>query len=196
MPNKTANPWTILLTRPIYENRWIRVVEHEVLNPAGKPGIYGVVHLQNLATGVIPIDADGYTTLVGQYRFPLKSYSWEIPEGGGDPGVDPLESARRELAEETGLIAREWMPLLTMHLSNSITDETAYCFLAWDLEQGVAEPEETEDLRLRRLPFAEAYAMAMRGEITDAMAVASLMKARLLALEGALPDAVAGLILR
>ena len=196
MPNTTANPWTILLTRPVYENRWIRVVEHEVLNPAGKPGIYGVVHLQNLATGVIPIDEDGCTTLVGQYRFPLKAYSWEIPEGGGDPGVDPLESARRELAEETGLIAREWLPILRMHLSNSVTDETAYCFLAWDLEQGIARPEDTEELQVRRLPFAEAYAMAMRGEITDAMAVASLMKVRLMALEGALPEAVARLILR
>ncbi|MGQ9365509.1 NUDIX domain-containing protein [Azospirillum sp. ST 5-10] len=194
-PNATANPWTIRSTRPVYENRWIRVVEHDVLTPRGSPGIYGVVHMQHLATGVVPIDADGCTTLVGQYRFPLERYSWEIPEGGGTPGVDPLESARRELAEETGLIAREWLEIQRLHLSNSVTDEVAHCFLAWDLEQGEARPEDTEELQVRRLPFAEAYAMAMRGEITDAMAVASLMKIRLMALEGALPDAVARLVL-
>ena len=196
MPNKTGNPWTILCTKPIYENPWIRVVEHDVLNPKGKPGIYGVVHLQHIATGVIPIDADGCTTLVGQYRFPLKQYSWEIPEGGGKFGVPPLESAQRELAEETGLLAREWRPLLTAHLSNSITDEVAHTFLAWDLEQGMAEPEDTEELQLRRVPFREAYDMAMRGDITDMIAVASLLKARLLALEGALPDELATLMLK
>ncbi|WP_448190230.1 NUDIX domain-containing protein [Azospirillum sp. sgz301742] len=196
MPNKTGNPWTILCTKPIYENPWIRVVEHDVLNPKGKPGIYGIVHLQHIATGVIPIDADGCTTLVGQYRFPLKQYSWEIPEGGGKPGVPPLESAQRELAEETGLIAREWLPLLTLHLSNSITDEVAHTFLAWDLEQGMAEPEDTEELQLRRVPFREACDMAMRGDITDAIAVASLLKARLLAQDGALPDELATLMLK
>lgn len=196
MPDKTGNPWTILLTKPIYENPWVRVVEHDVLNPKGKPGIYGVVHIRHIATGVIPIDADGCTTLVGQYRFPLKQYSWEIPEGGGKPDVPPLESAQRELLEETGLTARRWHPLLTMHLSNSITDEVAHTFLAWELEQGMAEPEDTEELALRRVPFAEAYAMAMRGEITDSMAVASLLKARLLALDGALPADLAALLLR
>lgn len=196
MPDKTGNPWTILCTRPIYENPWIRVVEHDVLNPKGKPGIYGVVHHHHIATGVIPIDADGCITLVGQYRFPLKRYSWEIPEGGGKAGVPPLESAQRELLEETGLTARHWQPLLTMHLSNSVTDEVAHTFLAWDLEQGIAEPEDTEELQLRRVPFREAYAMAMHGDITDAMAVASLMKARLLALEGALPDRLAALLLK
>ena len=195
MPNTTGNPWTILCTKPIYENPWISVVEHDVLNPKGKPGIYGVVHFRSVATGVIPIDAEGCTTLVGQYRFPLKQYSWEIPEGGGKLGVPPLESAQRELAEETGLIARNWLPLMTVHLSNSVTDEAAHTFLAWDLEQGIAEPEDTEELQLRRVHFREAYAMAMRGEITDVMAVASLMKAQLLALEGALPEKLARVML-
>ena len=196
MPHKTGNPWTILATRPIYENPWMRVVEHQVLTPRGNPGIYGVMHAQNLATGIVPVDGDGCVTLVGQYRFPLQRYSWEIPEGGGAKDVDPLLSAQRELAEETGQTARHWLPILTMHLSNSITDEVAHCFLAWGLEQGAAEPEETEVLQLRRVPFAEAYAMAMRGDITDAMAVASLLKVRLMALDGALPADVTGLILR
>ncbi|OYD86399.1 MULTISPECIES: NUDIX domain-containing protein [Azospirillum] len=195
MPHKTGNPWTVLTTKPIYENPWMRVVEHDVLTPLGNPGIYGVMHAQNLATGVVPIDDQGRVTLVGQYRFPLQQYSWEIPEGGGKKGVEPVESAKRELLEETGQTARHWLPILTMHLSNSITDETAHCFLAWGIEQGQAEPEETEVLQLRHVPFAEAYAMVKRGEITDAIAAACLMRVRLMALDGDLPADVTRLIL-
>ncbi|WP_454020444.1 NUDIX domain-containing protein [Azospirillum sp. Marseille-Q6669] len=195
MPHKTGNPWTVLTTKPIYENPWMRVVEHDVLTPLGTPGIYGVMHAQNLATGVLPIDDQGRVTLVGQYRFPLEQYSWEIPEGGGKKGVEPVESAKRELLEETGQSARHWLPILTMHLSNSITDETAHCFLAWGIEQGQAEPEETEVLQLRHVPFAEAYAMVKRGEITDAIAVACLLRVRLMALDGDLPEDVTRLIL-
>jgi len=182
------NPWTTLTTKPQYENPWIRVIEHDVLNPKGDPGIYGVVRFKNLAIGVLPIDADGCTVLVGQYRYPLDVYSWEIPEGGGARDIDPLESARRELVEETGLSATKWHRFLEMHLSNSVSDEHAICYLAWDLTQGAAEPEDTEQLALRRVPFAEAVRMAMEGEITDAMAVASLLKAQLLLDRGLLPE--------
>ncbi|MFC5314124.1 NUDIX domain-containing protein [Azospirillum rugosum] len=191
----TGNPWTVLNTKPIYENPWMKVVEHDVLTPKGSPGIYGVMHAQHLATGIVPIDDQGCVTLVGQYRFPLKQYSWEIPEGGGKKGVDPLLSAQRELVEETGQTARHWLPILTLHLSNSITDETAYCFLAWGLEQGAPCPDDTEVLQLRRVPFGEAYAMAKNGGITDAIAVASLLRVRLLALDGDLPEDVTRLIL-
>ena len=152
MPHDTGNPWTVLDTRQVYENPWMRVVHHEVLTPKGTPGIYGVMSPRNLATGIVPIDAEGCTTLVGQYRFPLGQYSWEI---------------RRELEEETGLTARHWLPILTMHLSTCLTDEVSYSYLAWGLEQGAASPDETEELQLRRVPFAGAYAMAMRGDITD-----------------------------
>lgn len=182
------NPWTTLTAKPQYENPWIRVIEHDVLNPKGDPGIYGVVRFKNLAIGVLPIDDDGCTVLVGQYRYPLDVYSWEIPEGGGARDVDPLDSARRELVEETGLSAAKWHRFLEMHLSNSVSDEHAICYLAWDLTQGAAEPEDTEQLALRRVRFAEAVRMAMDGEITDAMAVASLLKAQLLLDRGLLPE--------
>ncbi|SMH54527.1 NUDIX domain-containing protein [Azospirillum agricola] len=194
MPHDTGNPWTVLTSTTKYENAWIEVIEHKVLTPKGNPGIYGVVRPRSLATGVVPIDDDGNVTLVGQYRFPLERYSWEIPEGGGAKGVDPQESAARELLEETGQTARHWLPLMTLHLSNCITDEVAYTFLAWGLEQGDACPDDTEVLATRRVPFAEAVAMAMRGEITDSMAVASLFKVRLMAAEGLLPADVARLI--
>lgn len=194
MTDPTANPWTVLDSKEIYANPWMRVVEHQVLTPAGKPGIYGVVHPVNLATGVVPLHDDGTVTLVGQYRFPLGLYSWEMPEGGGPRGGDPLTAAQRELAEETGLTAARWLPLQTLHLSNCITDETAHLFLAWDLTQGADSPDETERLQTRRVPFAQAFAMAMSGEITDAMTVAALFKCRLLALAGDLPEEIAGLL--
>ncbi|MBL8687479.1 MAG: NUDIX hydrolase [Rhodospirillaceae bacterium] len=182
------NPWTTLTTKPQYQNPWIQVVEHDVLRPNGKPGIYGVVRFKNLAIGVIPIHADGTTVLVGQYRYPLEAYSWEIPEGGGLLAVDPLDSAKRELVEETGLSAGRWHPFLELHLSNSVSDERAINYLAWDLTEGVARPDDTEQLQIRRVPFAEAVRMAMAGEITDAMAVAGLIKAQLLLDRGELPE--------
>lgn len=180
------NPWTILDSRKIYENNWIGVTEHQVLNPSGGKGIYGEVHFRNYAIGILPLDQDMNTWLVGQYRFPLKAYSWEIPEGGGPLGLAPLDSAKRELQEETGLIAEEWMEVQRMHLSNSVSNELAIIYIARGLTMGEAEPEETEELVLRKLPFEEAYQMAMDGRITDSMSVAALLKTKILLLEGKL----------
>jgi 8-oxo-dGTP pyrophosphatase MutT (NUDIX family) len=180
------NPWTILGEKKVYDNKWIGVTEYDVLNPNGGKGIYGKVHFKSLAIGVVPLDEEGYTYLVGQYRFPLEAYSWEIPEGGGEMDVAPVESAQRELLEETGLVAGEWTHILDMHLSNSVSDERAYVFLARKLEQRTATPEETEQLIVRRVHFEEAYKMVGRGEITDSMAVAGILKVKLMLLEGQL----------
>jgi 8-oxo-dGTP pyrophosphatase MutT (NUDIX family) len=147
-----------------------------VIRPDGEPGIYGVVHYKNRAIGVLPIDDEGYTWLVGQYRYTLDSYSWEIPEGGGAQGEDPLEAAKRELREETGLKARLWRPLVRAYLSNSVSDEEAIIFLATDLIQGEAEPEGTEKLELIRVRFDEALRMVLNGEITDAMSVIAILR--------------------
>lgn len=192
----SGNPWTILDTTEVYANPWMQVIEHQVLTPAGTAGIYGVMRPRNLAIGVVPIDDQGRVTLVGQHRFPLDAYSWEIPEGGGDPAIEPVLSAARELSEETGLKARHWMPLLTMHLSNCLSDEVAHSFVAWGLESGVAHADETESLALRRVSFADALDEVIEGRITDSITVASLMKLRLLALAGKLPDDLARLIER
>ena len=180
------NPWTILGEKKVYDNKWIGITEYDVLNPNGGKGIYGKVHFKNLAIGVVPLDEEGYTYLVGQYRFPLEEYSWEIPEGGGDLAVSPVESAQRELLEETGLVAGEWVHILDMHLSNSVSDERAYVFLARNLEQRTAMPEETEQLIVRRVHFEEAYQMVERGEITDSMSVAGILKVKVMLLEGKL----------
>jgi 8-oxo-dGTP pyrophosphatase MutT (NUDIX family) len=178
------NPWKTLSSKDIYENPWISLTEHQVLNPNGGAGIYGVMHFKNLAIGIIVLDDDMNTYLVGQYRYPLNQYSWEIPEGGGKLDINPLESAQRELLEETGLKAGRWTLIQEMHLSNSVSDEKSLIFLAQDLSQHEAEPEETEVLQVKKLPFEQAYQMVLNGEITDSLAVAAILKTQLLLLEG------------
>ncbi|MGE0725694.1 MAG: NUDIX domain-containing protein [Alphaproteobacteria bacterium] len=190
MTPKTIGPWTVMSAEVRYDNRWITVTHHEVVTPTGTDGIYGTVHFKNLAIAIVPVDADGHTWLVGQHRFPFDEYSWEVPEGGGPLGVDPLESAARELVEETGLAADHWQALLEMDLSNSVSDERAIAYLAWGLRQGAAMPEPTEQLLLRRLPLAEACAMARSGAIRDALSVGALQAVRLAWLEGSLPETV------
>jgi 8-oxo-dGTP pyrophosphatase MutT (NUDIX family) len=182
--NESYNPWTVIASRPIYDNNWIGLTEYDVINPGGGKGIYGKVHFKGLAIGVVPLDEQGNTWLVGQYRFTLNAYSWEIPEGGGELSVDPVESAKRELKEETGLIAGDWSLIQEMHLSNSVSDERALIFLARRLEQRESMPEETEQLVVRKLPFEEACRMVEDGLITDSMSVTGILRLRLMMLEG------------
>jgi 8-oxo-dGTP pyrophosphatase MutT (NUDIX family) len=179
----SENPWKTLESQVQYDNPWIKVTEHQVINPSGKNGIYGTVHFKNLAIGIIPMDEDGNIWLVGQYRFPMKSYSWEIPEGGGNRSVAPILSAKRELQEETGIVANDWQNILEMDLSNSATDERAIIFLAKDLTFGTANPEPTEKLQIKKLQFEDAYNMVLSGEIRDSLSVAGLMRIKLLNLE-------------
>ncbi|KAA5603879.1 NUDIX hydrolase [Roseospira marina] len=185
------SPWTTQSERAIYANPWITVTEYGVLTPAGTPGIYGVVRFRNVAVCVLPVAADGTVTLVGQFRYPLQAYSWELPEGGCPVGTDPLDAARRELREETGQIAGGWSEILRLHLSNCVSDEAGVSFLAWNLAEGPSDPDETERLEVRRVPFVEAVRMAETGAITDGHSIATLFRARLMALEGRLPPAVA-----
>lgn len=170
------SPWTTHSIRQAYENPWIEVTHHEVTTPGGSPGIYGKVHFKNIAVGVVPIDEGGNTWLVGQYRYVLDQYTWEIPEGGCPVGTDPLETAKRELKEETGITARTWEQIQYLHLSNSVTDEEGYAYLARDLEFGEAQPEDTEDLKLKKIPFPEAVKMIQNGQITDALSIIALLK--------------------
>lgn len=192
--DETKNPWTVLSRETVYENEWIRVDHHEVLGPSGGPGVYGTVHFKNQATGVVPIDENGNVILVGQYRFPLSTYSWEIPEGGGSHSATALESAQRELREECGLIAAGWKEIVAMDLSNSVSDERSTAFLAWELSEVSAQPDETEKLQVARVPFWEAVDRAKRGEIRDAISVAALVRVALMALQGELPKQIANAI--
>ena len=175
------NPWKVNSEKIIYENKWISLTEYDVINPSGNPGIYGKVHYKNIAVGVVPLDEENNTFLVGQYRFTLNEYSWEMPEGGCPIGEETvLETAKRELLEETGLIAEEWNEIAKLHLSNSVSDEVAFVFIARNLSQHSANPEETEDLKVWKLPFDEAFEMVMQSKITDAFTVAAFLKVKIL----------------
>ena len=174
MEDKYANPWQTLSSRIVYENAWIRVREDQVIQPDGTPSIYGVVEFHG-CVGVLPIDADGNVHLVGQYRYPLQQYSWEIPEGGCHPGEDPLMAAQRELREELGLEAGTLEFLGTSHLSNSVSDEIAYYYLATELVQREAMPEGSEQLEHLIVPFAEALRMVLNSEITDSLSQTAIL---------------------
>jgi 8-oxo-dGTP pyrophosphatase MutT (NUDIX family) len=175
-PDEFENPWTTLNRQPVYENPWIALREDQVLRPDGSPGIYGVVHFKNRAIGVLPVEDDGSIWLVGQYRYPLNAFSWEIPEGGCPEGESPEAAARRELAEETGLSAAALERIAVSHLSNSVSDELAIVFRASGLTSGEANPEETERLSVRRVPWEVAWGMLERGDITDSMSVIALLR--------------------
>ncbi len=190
MKSNPANPWQTHETKTVYDNPWIRVSESRVTNPGGGDGIYGVVHFKNRAVGVIPIDDDDHTWLVGQFRYPTNSYEWEIPEGGCPEGEKPLDAAKRELKEETGLIASDYEKLIDgMALSNSVCDELSTVFVARGLSQHSPAPDETEDLCIRRLPLDEAIQMAIDGTIRDSISVASLLKIAILQNRNAAVDA-------
>lgn len=184
--NDYSNPWKVLAEKKIYENPWIDLIEYEVLNPAGNRGIYGKVHFKNLAVGIVALDENFNITLVGQYRFTLNKYSWELPEGGCPEGENPLEAAKRELLEETGLVAEKWELLFNQHLSNSVTDEYGYVYLAQGLKQETPDPEETEKLIVKKVSVDEAYKMTLKGIITDSLTVAAIYKIKLLICSGKL----------
>lgn len=176
------NPWKVTGAKEVYDNNWINVTQFEVINPSGGAGIYGKVHFKNIAVGILVLDEWQHTYLVGQFRFVTDEYSWEIPEGGGSHSIAPLQSAMRELLEETGLVANNWKEILRMRLSNSVSDELAIIYLATELQQHTPCPEETEDLIVKKIPFEEALKMVHDGVITDAMSVAAILKVKLMML--------------
>jgi len=177
------NTWKIIDEEVVYNNNWISLHHCNVINPNGGAGIYGKVHFKNIAIGVIPIDNDGNTWLVGQHRFPLDMYSWEIPEGGCPLHEEPLVAAKRELLEETGLVATEWQQILTLHLSNSVSDELSMVYIAKGLQQQTAQPEDTEQLQIKKLPLQEVFDMVDKNIITDSISVAALQKLELMLLK-------------
>ncbi len=188
-------PWVIRERRIAYDNPWLAVDHHEVTRPDGADGIYGVVRFANLAIGVLPLFDDGTVPLVGQHRFPFNAYSWELPEGGGAKDVPPEQSARRELVEETGLTAAHWHHFGGCHLSNSVTDEVAYYFLAWGLTEGEATPDGDEVLGHRRVPLSALIAECLEGKITDSLTILMVQTAILKAQAKDLPPRPTALIL-
>ena len=192
-----GRPWEIKASQPVYDNPWIGVTEHQAVAPSGRfTPTYGVVRFKNLAVAVLPLHGDGTVTLVGQNRLPHRDYVWEIPEGGAPLHEDPLEAAKRELREETGLLAREWRCVLPrLQLSNATTDERGIGFLAMGFEQGETEPDDTEDIAVQRVPFGEALDAALAGWLPDLLTVAMLLRAHHMAVAGELAPELARLML-
>lgn len=173
--SSSENPWSLISDKAVYENNWIKVNHHEVVDPSGNPGIYGKVHFKNIAVGILPIDENGNTWIVGQYRYPLDRYSWEIPEGGCPIDTDPLQSAQRELQEETGIIANQWELLLESDISNSVTDEVAFIYVAKELSFTTPSLESTEDITAKKIPFAELLEMVINGKIRDSITIMAVL---------------------
>lgn len=181
-----SNPWITKSETVAYENPWIRLEHHEVITPGGSDGIYGVVRFKNLAIGIIPLDENYNTWIVGQFRYPHNKYSWEMPEGGGALIADPIESAKRELLEECGLKAKNWKLIQKMDLSNSVCDEEALIYIATELTEHKALPEDTEQLVIKKIPFSEMFTMVLNDEIRDGMTVAAVFKVKYMIDQGLL----------
>lgn len=191
LPKKNG-PWSVHTSEVRYDNPWLALEHNTVSHPDGSDGLYGVVRFKNLAIGVLPVFEDGTVPLVGQHRFPHDRYSWELPEGGGPVGTEPLVSAQRELIEETGYRAQHWVRLAEFDVSNSVTDERAVCYLAWGLAAGPARPEPSEDLAHKRIPFHDLVSKCLSGEIRDSLTMVMALTADAQLRRGALPDEVSG----
>ena len=188
-------PWGVSSASVVYDNPWITLTEYQAIAPTGRPALYGKVGFKNRAIGIVPLHADGTVTLVGQNRFAHANYSWELPEGGAPLDEDPLDGAKRELAEEVGLVAADWRQILVMELSNSITDEICHGYLAMGLTPTATAPDETEDLAIARVPFGEALDAAVAGHMPDSLTVALLLRVHHMAVKGELPADLARLVL-
>jgi 8-oxo-dGTP pyrophosphatase MutT (NUDIX family) len=186
MPDQN-NPWETLSSQRFYESHYVDVDQDEVRHRSGRIHPYTALRFRIYGIAVLPIFDDGSTTLVGQYRYLARRYTWELPRGSGPKSTDPLDTAQRELKEETGAMAGQWLEVLRLMVSPGITDESAPCFVAWDLKQGRADPDPQEDLAIHRLPFQEAVAAALNGTICDAASIATLLAVHARAVQGSLP---------
>ncbi|HMO02144.1 MAG TPA: NUDIX hydrolase [Oligoflexia bacterium] len=173
------NPWQTLSSKVIYQNRWIKLREDQVIQPKGAPGIYSVLEIPP-AVAIVALDESWKVCLVGQWRYTQNKFSWEIPGGSSEKTIGSiLENAKRELLEETGISAEIWEPLGTIDNSNGATNDTAHLFLARSLKVGKPAFEETEDIQIKWIHFDEAIDLVFKDQISESCSVACLLKAKI-----------------
>jgi 8-oxo-dGTP pyrophosphatase MutT (NUDIX family) len=178
------NPWKTKSSREVYKNAWIRVREDHVVRPDGGPGIYGVIEIRP-SVGIVAIDSRDRIVLVGQWRYSVNRYSWEVPRGGSHPGeTDMLAVAQRELAEEAGVVAQHWQRLGAVDVCNGVCDDVQTLFLATDLSPTEMNLDPEEDISVEWKPFDEALNMAMDGRITEVCSVAAILQVAFLRSNG------------
>lgn len=176
----SRNPWTTTASRVVYQNPWISVREDQVIRPDGRPGIYGVVDIRP-SIGVVALDDQDRIVLVGQWRYALNRYSWEIPRGGSHPGeIDMLTVAQRELAEETGVLAAHWRRLGPVDICNGVANDVQTLFLATGLTATDRRLDPEEDIAVEWHPFDEAVRMALDGRITEVCSIAAILQVAIL----------------
>ena len=169
-------PWRRLSTRPVYENRWIRVREDQVALPDGATTIYGVVECAG-CIGVLPFLDASTVVMVGQYRYVAGGFYWEMPTGAMQPGESEEAAVQRELGEEAGYQADRLVKLCAYHTSKSVVDETANIYLAEGLHPIERAGDETEFIEVRAFPFDEVLRMVERDEIKDSMTIVAVLHA-------------------
>ena len=173
--NDENNPWKFISSKEIYKNPWLRLREDQVIRPDGEKGVYSVVETR-VATGVVAFDEDDNVIMVGQYRYPLDEYSWEIVEGGAEQDEVPLEAIKRELVEEAGIVASEWESLGgEIFLNDCISSERCFLFVARGLNSVGSHPEGTEVLKIKKIPFNEVLKMVLNGQIKDSMTIMAIL---------------------
>ena len=174
------NPWKTISTRMAYENAWIRVREDQVIRPDGGPGIYGVIEIRP-SVAVVAIDEQDRVVLVGQWRYSVNRFSWELPRGGSNPGeANLLEVAKRELAEETGLRAEHWRELGPVDVCIGVSDDVQTLYLATGLSRTEQRLDPEEEITVEWRPFEEAVKMAIDGRIREVCSIAALLRAAML----------------
>lgn len=173
----TKNPWKKLSTKIVYKNPWIKVIEDKVIKPDGSRGIYAYVETRGPSVCVVAIDDNNEVYLIGQYRYTSGEFSWEVPNGNSD-GEDVLSAAKRELTEETGLVAKRWENVGYFWVMNGVVREKCHVFIARDLTQTDKEEKREEGIvSVKKIPLGELLRQVKAGEITDDQSIVALAKA-------------------
>jgi ADP-ribose pyrophosphatase len=170
-------PWTLVSSKDVYSNPWIKVKEDNVIGPDGKDGIFGVVTMKS-GVSVLPIDNQNNVFLTREYHYAVERETIEAVSGGIDGSENKLEAAKRELKEETGIEAKEWMEMGVVDPFTTVINSPNYLFLAKNLTFSEANPEGTERIKVIKIPFKQAVDWVMQSLITHSATTTLILKVK------------------